>query len=86
MLIADKAFDADEHLIEPLAATDKAAVIPPKGGRKMRRGSIGRLIKRAILLRISLPGSSNPEIATRYDKTARNFLAPVHLPATVFLA
>lgn len=36
-LIADKAFDADTRLIEPLAAADKAAVIPPRAGRKTPR-------------------------------------------------
>ena len=33
-LIADKAFDADERVIEPLAAAGKAAVIPPKANRR----------------------------------------------------
>ena len=30
MLIADKAFDADKRVIEPLAAAAKVAVIPPR--------------------------------------------------------
>jgi hypothetical protein len=29
-LIADKAFDADAHVLEPLAAAGKTAVIPPR--------------------------------------------------------
>jgi len=29
-LIADKAFDADKRVLEPLAAAGKAAVVPPK--------------------------------------------------------
>ncbi len=29
-LIADKAFDADKRVLDPLAAAGKAAVIPPK--------------------------------------------------------
>ena len=33
-LIADKAFDADERVIEPLAAAGKTAVIPPKANRR----------------------------------------------------
>jgi transposase len=36
-LIADKAFDADERVIEPLAAAGKTAVIPPKANRKSPR-------------------------------------------------
>ena len=36
-LIADKAFDADERVIKPLAAAGKTAVIPPKANRKLPR-------------------------------------------------
>jgi hypothetical protein len=36
-LIADKAFDADERVIEPLAAAGKTAVIPPKANRRSPR-------------------------------------------------
>ena len=34
-LIADKAFDADERVIEPLPAAGKPLVIPPKSNRKI---------------------------------------------------
>ena len=37
MLIADKAFDADERVLEPLAATGKTAVIPPRANRSSLR-------------------------------------------------
>ena len=37
LLIADKAFDADERVITLLAAKDKAVVIPPKSNRKVAR-------------------------------------------------
>ena len=36
-LIADKAFDADERVIAPLAAAGKMAVIPPKANRRSPR-------------------------------------------------
>ena len=36
-LIADKAFDADERVIVPLAAAGKAVVIPPKANRLLSR-------------------------------------------------
>ena len=36
-LLADKAFDADERVIEPLLAAGKKPVIPPKGNRKVQR-------------------------------------------------
>jgi hypothetical protein len=37
VLIADKAFDADQRVIEPLAAAGKTAVIPPKANRRLPR-------------------------------------------------
>ncbi len=36
-LLADKAYDADERVIEPLEAAGKTAVIPPKKNRKTPR-------------------------------------------------
>jgi transposase len=36
-LLADKAFDADKRVIEPLEAAGKTAVIPPKSSRKNPR-------------------------------------------------
>jgi hypothetical protein len=33
--LADKAFDADERVIEPLLARGKSVVIPPKSNRKV---------------------------------------------------
>jgi hypothetical protein len=37
VLIADKAFDANERVIEPLATAGKTAVIPPKANRGLPR-------------------------------------------------
>jgi hypothetical protein len=36
-LIADKAFDADARVLEPLAAAGKTAVIPPRTNRSSPR-------------------------------------------------
>src|SRR5258708_28776632 len=36
-LLADKAFDADERVIEPLREAGKTLVIPPKSNRKVQR-------------------------------------------------
>jgi len=36
-LLTDKAFDADERVIERLRAAGKSAVIPPKSNRKIQR-------------------------------------------------
>lgn len=37
MLLADKAFDADERVIDPLLAAGKTCVIPTKSSRKIQR-------------------------------------------------
>ena len=37
ILLADKAFDADERVLAPLAEAGKTAVIPPKANRKISR-------------------------------------------------
>ena len=36
-LIADRAFDADKRVLDPLAAAGKTAVIPPKANRITQR-------------------------------------------------
>ncbi len=36
-VLADKAYDADERVIEPLEVQGKTAVIPPKRNRKHQR-------------------------------------------------
>jgi Transposase DDE domain len=43
ILLADKAFDADERVIEPLLARGKSVVIPPRSNRKVQRDFEGRL-------------------------------------------
>jgi transposase len=47
MLIADKAFDADARVIEPLTAAGKTAVIPSKANRKSPRPHDKHLYKSA---------------------------------------
>ena len=83
MLIADKAFDADERVIEPLAAAGKTVVIPPKANRKSRRNYDRHLYKERHLVENFFANLKQfRAIATRYDKTARNFLAAVYLAAS----
>src|SRR3979411_64297 len=84
-LIADKAFDADERVIQPLQAAGKTAVIPPRKGRKSPRAYDRDLYKARHL--VENPFAKLKQfraIATRYDKTARNFLAAIHLAASYF--
>ena len=84
MLIADKAFDADERVIEPLSAAGKAVVIPSKANRKVPRDYDRELYKeRHLIENFFAKLKQFRAIATRYDKTARNFLAAVHLAAAV---
>jgi len=42
-VIADKAFDADARVLEPLAAAGKTAVIPPRANRSSLRDYDGQL-------------------------------------------
>ena len=82
ILIADKAFDADKRVLEPLAAAGKSAVIPPKANRKLRRDYDRDTYKtRHLIENFFAKLKQFRAIATRYDKTARNFLGAIHLAA-----
>ncbi len=81
-LIADKAFDADERVIAPLAAAGKTAVIPPKANRRLPRDYDQYIYQaRHLIENFFAKLKQFRAIATRYDKTARNFLAAIHLTA-----
>ena len=81
-LIADKAFDADDRVIVPLAAAGKTAVIPPKANRNVPRNYDRDLYEeRHLIENFFAKLKQFRAIATRYEKTARNFLAAVHLTA-----
>ena len=83
-LIADKAFDADERVVDPLTAAGKQVVIPPKSNRKRPRTYDKELYKaRHLIENFFARLKQYRAIATRYDKTARNFLAAVYLAASV---
>jgi transposase len=83
-LLADKGFDADKRVLEPLAKAGKTAVIPPKRNRKEQREYDKELYKaRHLIENFFAKLKLYRSIATRYDKTARNFLAAIHLAAAV---
>ena len=83
-LIADKAFDAQERVIDPLLAAGKTIVIPPRANRKVSRDYDRDLFKaRHLIENFFAKLKQFRAIATRYDKTARNFLAAIHLAAAV---
>jgi transposase len=81
-LLADKAYDADRRVIEPLQAAGKTAVIPSKRNRKIQRTYDKEIYKeRHLIENFYCKLKQFRAIATRYDKTARNFLAAIHLAA-----
>ena len=82
-LIADQAFDADKPVIAPLAEASKTAVIPPRTNRRSPRAFDRDLYKaRHLIETVFAKLKQFRAIATRYDKTARNFLAAIHLAAS----
>ncbi len=84
ILLGDKGFDADERVLIPWQKAGKIAVIPPKANRKVQREYDQDLYKaRHLIENFFAKLKLFRAIATRYDKTARNFLAAIHLAATV---
>jgi transposase len=78
-LLADKAYDADERVIEPLRHAEIEPVIPTKANRKEPRPYDKDLYKaRSLIENFFCKLKQFRAIATRYDKTARNFLAAIH--------
>jgi transposase len=84
IIIADKAYDADGRVLEPLTAAGKTAVIPPKSNRKVQREYDKELYKsRHLIENFFARLKQYRAIATRYDKTDENFLAAIYAAATV---
>jgi transposase len=84
ILLADKAYDADKRVIEPLEAAGKTAVIPSKRNRTKPRTYDKALYQaRHLIENFFCWVKQFRAIATRYDKTARNFLAAFHLVAAL---
>jgi transposase len=82
-LLADKAFDADERVIQPRVAAGKTAVIPSRANRKSPRDYDRHLYReRHLIENFFAKLKQFRAIATRYDKTARNFLAAVYMAAS----
>jgi len=82
--LADKAYDADERVLERLKAKQCEPVIPPKSNRKEQRPYDKELYKaRHLIENFFAKLKQYRAIATRYDKTARNFLGAIHLAASI---
>jgi transposase len=83
-LLADKAYDADERVLVPLQNAGMTAVIPSKSNRIIQRDYDKDLYEaRHLIENFFCKLKQYRAIATRYDKTARNFLAAVYLASTV---
>lgn len=83
-IIADKAYDAQARVVEPLTKAGKQVVIPPKSNRKDPRDYDRHLYQARHLIENFFARLKQYRcIATRYDKTARNFLGAIHLAAAV---
>lgn len=83
IVLADKGYDADDRVITPLVQAGKSVVIPPKRNRKIQRDYDKELYKsRHLIENFFCKLKQFRAIATRYDKTARNFLAAVYLAAS----
>ena len=84
ILLADRGFDADQRVLIPWQEAGKVAVIPPKANRTVQREYDKELYKaRHLIENFFAKLKLFRAIATRYDKTARNFLAAIHLAASV---
>jgi transposase len=84
-VIADKGYDGDQT-IAAIEESGAEAVIPPKSNRKVQRIYDKHLYKeRNHIERLFARLKQGRRIATRYDKTARNFLAFLHLAASMIL-
>ena len=83
-VLADKGYDADDRVLRPLEAVGITPVIPPKRNRKVQRDYEKELYKsRHLIENFFCKLKQYRAIATRYDKTARNFLSAVFLAASV---
>ena len=83
-VIADKAYDAQERVIDALQDAGKKIVIPPKRCRRQARQYDKHLYRaRHLIEQFFNKLKQYRSIATRYDKTARNFLGAIHLAAAV---
>ena len=83
-VIADKGYDAQTRVVEPLLAQGKGVVIPSRSTKRVAREYDGHLYQaRHLIENFFAKLKQYRAIATRYDKTDRNFLGAIHLAATV---
>jgi transposase len=83
-VLADKAYDADERMRHRLEKKGCAAVIPFKKNR-VNPGEYDKDVYKArhLIENFFAKLKQYRAIATRYDKTAQNFLGAIYLVAAV---
>jgi len=82
-VLADKGYDSDD-LLKYVASLDAEAVIPAKKNRTVDRPLNRELYKdRNKVERFFNRVKHYRRIATRYEKTARNYMAMLHLVSTM---
>lgn len=85
VVIADKGYDK-QALVDAIEAKDAEAVIPTLSTRKVQREiDTDRYKDRNLVERFWANLKQYRRVATRYEKTSRNFLAFVHVAATMIL-
>lgn len=83
-LLADKAYDAKERVIEPLEQAGREIVIPSRKNAIEPREYDRHLYKRRHLIENFFAQLKQYRaIATRYDKRAAVFLGAIYLAASV---
>jgi transposase len=81
-VIADKAYDADDRVVQPLQQAGIEVVIPPRRQRRTPRHYDRELYKARHLIENFLCKLKHFRgIATRYDKLSRNFQAALQFAA-----
>ncbi len=84
MVLADKAYDADERVRQRLKEKGREAVIPPKKNRLTPHFYDKNIYKaRHLIENFFAKLKQYRAIATHYDKTSKNFLGAIHLASIV---
>jgi transposase len=84
VLIGDKGYDADKRVRAVLAKAGKTAVIPPRRNRKKPASYDKELYKQRHKIENFFSRLKDYRgIATRFEKTAQNFLSGIHLAAAI---
>ena len=85
VVIADKGYDKQEF-VDAIEAKGGEAVIPSRKNRTTQRDiDTDRYKDRNLVERFWSKAKQYRRVATRYEKTARNFLAFVHMASIMIL-